>query len=162
MTRGASQCSTLMGRTKSHRTRRNSTGWHCTTHLHSSRRNCSTTCSNLVQVLVWEGLSLGLAAVLEWAEEVEVLESVLPLSALEWGRLATLRHQCNRRTARHLGPLYHSHMGSRRNIHGNHRSATLHDPTGPSSSNNPSSGPHCFQSTNATAISTNRSSSRLG
>jgi hypothetical protein len=89
----------MMGRTRTRRTRRSSAGWNCTTQLHNSHRNCSPTCSNLEQVLVWERRSLGSAAVLELAEVLEsvqplsaaeVLESVQPLSALEWVRRAEL------------------------------------------------------------------------
>jgi len=79
MPRGDAQCSAVMEHTKSHRNRRNSTGSSCTIQMHSFRRNCLTTCSNLEQVLVWEQRSSGSA---------EVLELVQPLSALEWVRLA--------------------------------------------------------------------------
>jgi len=85
MPRGDAQCSAVMEHTKSHRNRRNSTGSSCTIQMHSFRRNCLTTCSNLEQVPVWEQRSSGSAAVLESAE---VLELVQPLSALEWVRLA--------------------------------------------------------------------------
>jgi len=85
MPHDASQCQGVLGRTKSHRNRHNLTGSSCTIQMHSFRRNCLPTCSNLEQVLVWEQQSSGSAAVLESAE---VLESVQPLLALGWVRRA--------------------------------------------------------------------------
>merc|ERR1740129_1671696 len=74
MPRGASQRSMLSGRTRSHRNHCNWTGPGCTNHLHSFRRNCLTTCSNLGQARVWE---------VRLSESAEVLESAQPLSR-EW------------------------------------------------------------------------------
>merc|ERR1719189_1099851 len=78
--RGASQCLAMMGHTSAHRNHHNLTGSSCTTHLHSFRRNCLPTCSNLEQAQAWEVPSSGSAAA---PESVEVLVSVQLLSALE-------------------------------------------------------------------------------
>jgi hypothetical protein len=77
-----------MEHTNAHRNRRNWTGSSCTIQMNSFRRNCLPTCSNLEQVLVWEQQSSGSAAVQPLWESAEVLESVQPLSALEWVRRA--------------------------------------------------------------------------
>jgi len=88
---GASHRSELLGRTSAHRNHCMKTGPGCTTQLHSFRRNCLTTCSNLEQVRVWWSAlesALESAAVLEVLESAEALESVQPLSALELVRRA--------------------------------------------------------------------------
>merc|ERR1719266_573349 len=75
--RGASQCSAMSGHTKSHRNHRNLTGWYCNTRMHSFRRNCLTTCSNLEQVPEWElsgqvsAQALALSALLSAVGKVE-------------------------------------------------------------------------------------------
>merc|ERR1719189_236028 len=73
---GASQRSELSERTRSHRNHCMKTGLGCTTHLHSFRRSCLTTCSNLGQVRGWEvRLSVVVESVQplsqEWAEALE-------------------------------------------------------------------------------------------